>query len=407
MRGFLHRLWNTFRHARSEQELDREISSHLRLIEDEYRRRGLSYEEAHRAARLALGGVEQTKELHREARSLALIDDLLRDLRYALRTLSKSRGFTFAVIAILGIGIGANTAMFTVLNGVVLKPLEYPDADRIVRVQTRSTTTGRMPDAMPGGDEIDIRRLDGLFDALAYYHGGEMGVQIAERAEFDGVRFVHPDFFRVFVVPPLVGRILSLEDAQQSVIVGAAFARRNFGRADAALGRSIAIENRSYQIVGVMPDAMQFPANVQVWAADSLEPQNRNRSGYNYRIVAKLALGVSHEVAGSRLSALANQLGSTYPDTNSKRTFVIVPVQESLIGDVSSTLYIMMGAVSFVLLIACANVANLMLARSLVRSREVAVRAALGARRRHLIGQLLAKSMLLALVAGAIGIVVA
>ncbi len=151
---------------------------------------------------------------------------------------------------------------------------------------------------------------------------------------------------------------------------------------------------------------MQFPANVQVWVADSLEPQNKNRSGYNYRIVAKLAPGISHEVAGSRLSALADRLASTYPDTNSKRTFVIVPVHESLIGNVRSTLYTMMGAVAFVLLIACANVANLMLARSLVRSREIAVRAALGATRRHLIGQLLAESMLLAVVAGAIGIVI-
>ena len=407
MRRFLLRLWNAFRHAPSEDDLDREVSSHLGLIEDEYRRRGLSGEEAHRAARLALGGVEQTKELQREARSFALIDDLKRDLRYTLRTLAKSPGFTVAVIAILGIGIGASTAMFTVLNGVVLKPLEYPDADRIVRVQTRSTATGRMPDAMPGGDEIDIRRLDGIFDALAYYYGGEMGIQMPDRAEFDSVRFVHPDFFRVFGVPPLAGRIFSLQDAQQSVMVGAAFARRNFGTAEAALGRAVFIENRSYQIVGVMPGTMHYPANVQVWAADSLEPQNKNRSGYNYRIVAKLALGVSSEVADSRLSALANQLASTYPDTNSKRTFVTVPVRENLIGNVRSTLYIMMGAVSFVLLIACANVANLMLARSSLRSREIAVRAALGARRRHLIGQLLAESMVLALVAGAIGIVIA
>ncbi len=239
MRRFLHRLRNSFRPARTEQELDREIASHLRLIADEYKRRGLSYEEAHRAARLAFGGIEQTKELHREARSFALIDDLKRDVRYALRMLAKAPGFTFGVIAILGIGIGANTAMFTVLNEIVLKPLEYPDAERIVRVQTRSTTTGRTPDAVPGGDEIDIRRLDCVFDALAYYHGGEMGVQIADRAEFESVRFVHPDFFRVFGVPPLVGRGFSLQDAQQSVIVGAAFARRNFGTPDSALGRSL------------------------------------------------------------------------------------------------------------------------------------------------------------------------
>src|SRR5215472_7225591 len=231
MRRFLLRVWNAFGHARSEHELDREVSSHLGLIEDEYRRRGLSYEEAHRAARLALGGVEQTKELHREARSFTSIDDLKRDVRYALRTLAKSPGFTFAVIAILGIGIGANTAMFTVLNGVVLKPLEYPDANRIVRVNSRSTVTGRMPDALPGGDEIDIRRLDGLFDALAYYHGGEMGVQVADHAEFDGVRLVHPDFFRVFGIPPLAGRIFTIQDAQQSAIVGVGFAQRNFGSA--------------------------------------------------------------------------------------------------------------------------------------------------------------------------------
>src|SRR5215470_10412011 len=267
MRRFLHRLWNAFRRARSEHELDREISFHLRLIEDEYRRRGLSDEEAHRTARLALGGIEQTKELHRQARSFLWIDDLKRDVRYALRTLTKSTGFTFAVIVILGIGVGANTAMFSVLDGVILKPLEYVDADRIVRVQTRSTTTGRMPDAIPGGDEIDIRRLDGMFDALAYYHGGEMGVQMADHAEFDGVRLVHPDFFRVFGIPPVAGRIFTIQDAQQSAIVGVGFARRNFGSPDVALGRSIFIENRSYTIVGIMPDSMQYPGAVQVWAA--------------------------------------------------------------------------------------------------------------------------------------------
>src|SRR5690242_6665274 len=137
MRRSLRRLWHAFRQSRSERELDREISSHLRLMEDEYIRRGLSPEEAHRTARLALGGIEQTKELHREARSFSWIHDLKRDIRYALRTLTKSAGFTLAVITILGIGIGANTAMFSVLNGVILKPLEYVDADRIVRVQTR------------------------------------------------------------------------------------------------------------------------------------------------------------------------------------------------------------------------------------------------------------------------------
>jgi putative ABC transport system permease protein len=405
-RSFL-RLLNAFRPCRSEPELERELTSHLALLEDDFRSRGLSDEEARRAAMLALGGVEQTKELHRETRSFGWVEDLKRDVRYAIRTLAKSPGFTVAVVLILAVGIGANTAMFGVLNGVVLKPLNYPDADRIVRVLIRWTDTGATPNSIPGGDYIDISGVHDVFEALAYYHGGEMGVQFDGHAEFVGTQLVHPDFFRVFGLSPLGGRLFTSADAQQAAIVSLAFAQRNFGTVAAALGRSVFIENRTYEIVGVMPDQMRFPANTQVWAADSIEPQNRNRSGFNYRVVAKLASGVSLESADSKLSALALQLANTFPDTNSRRTFLAIPMRDNLVVGVRSTLFVMMGAVAFVLLIACANVANLMLARSSGRSREIAIRAALGAKRRHLIGQLLAESILLALTAGVIGIGIA
>jgi predicted permease len=407
MRRLLLRILNAFRSRKKESDLDREIASHLALLEDDFKQRGLSPEEGRRAARLALGGIDQTKELHRDARSFGWIHDLKRDVRYALRTLAKSSGFTMAVVTILAIGIGANTAMFSVVNGVVLTPLGYPEEDRIVRVLNRWTDTGDTPNGMPGGDEIDLSSLHETFESLAYYHGGEVGVQLGGHAEFVGTQFVHPDFFRVFGLPPLAGRIFTTADAQHSAIVSIAFAQRNFGTASAALGRSVFIESRSYEIVGVVPERMRFPANTEVWAADSLLPENKNRSGFNYRVVAKLASGVSLEAGNGRLAGFSSQLAYTYPDTNKRRIFLAVPLRDNLVSGVRATLFSLMGAVAFVLLIACANVANLMLARSSGRSREIAIRSALGARPRHLAGQLLAESMLLSLAAGAIGVGIA
>ena len=349
----------------------------------------------------------QTKELYRDARSFVWLEDARRDLHYAARTLRRAPGFTAAVVLTLALGMGANTAMFSVISGVILKPLGYPDAERIVAVQNRWTDTGRMPANVTGGDEIDISAEHEAFEAVAYYQGGEAGVQVGDRAEFVGIQRVHPDFFRVFDVPPEAGRSFNRDDAQRSAIVSLGFAQRQFGGAAGALGQSVRIGSQPYQIVGVMPAAMRFPPQTDVWAAAPLEPSNRNRSGHNYRAVAKLARGVSLEAANARLSALAARLARAFPDTNGRKTFLATPLRDSLVSQVRATLFVMMGAVAFVLLIACANVANLILARASGRSRELAVRAALGAGRRHIVGQLLAESLVLALMAGGAGLLFA
>ena len=216
LRRFLVRAHNFLRPARAEPDLARELAAHLALLEDEFVRRGLTPDEAALAARRTLGGVEQAKELHRDARSFVWLDHARRDLRHAVRSLLRAPAFTLTVVLTLALGTGANTAMFSVLSGVALKPLGYLDADRIVAVLNRWTDTGQTQPNLAGGDEIDISARRDAFDAVAYYAGGELGVQVADRAEFAGAQFVHPDFFRVFGVPAAAGRLFNHDDARQS-----------------------------------------------------------------------------------------------------------------------------------------------------------------------------------------------
>ena len=327
-------------------------------------------------------------------------------LRYAVRMLRLSPGFAAVAIVTLGLGIGATTAMFTVLDGVVLKSLRYPDVDRLVAVNTKFTDTGRLHWRSTSGDLEDLRADTTSFEAFSFYYNFEMGVQVAKNAEFVQAAFVDTNFFHVFSIAPLAGRIFMPEDAERSAVVSLAFAQRNYGSASAAVGQTLGIGGKVYEIAGVLPAMFDYPEKAEVWAAMSPIPDNRgNRNSYNYRAVAKLRAGVSMAVANSRLQALAARLAAAYPRDNGNKSFTVTPLQDQLSSTVRSTLFILMGAVALVLLIACANVANLMLARATARSRELAVRAALGATRTDLVIQLLAESAVLAMLAAVLGIV--
>jgi predicted permease len=295
---------------------------------------------------------------------------LWKDLSQAIRALRKSPAFTIVAVLTLALGIGANSAIFSIVNGVLLSPLRYPDADRIVAFTAR---------------DLASLRADGIFEALSHYYGGEMGGQLPSVAEFTGVFFVNPDFFRVFGVSPLYGRV-----SDGAAVISLPLAERNFGHASRALGNKLRVENRVYEITGVMPATLDFPSKANVWLSDSRTPRDLNR---NYRVIAKLNPGVT-------LAAVATH-------KNRDSFLVAIPLRDQLVGPVRSTLYFLMGAVVLVLLIACTNVANLLLARATARSRETAVRAALGARGWQIVRPLLAESAVLALAGGALGLLLA
>ena len=265
-------------------------------------------------------------------------------------------------IVTLALGIGISTAVFSVVNGVLLQPLKFPQPERIVRVNTH---TADYPNGskMTGPDFLDLHAQNKVFDAIGVYNGGEIGVQLRDRAEFTGIYWVSSEFFGVFGQKPA-------EFKEPNAVVGEAFAMRNFGDAQRAIGQTIRVENRAYEITSVLKGS-RFPADAEIWlpteGSNREIQQNLSRTSYNYRSVARLKAGVSFDQARANLDSIAAQLAAAFPKSNHGKTFAPVPLRDQLTGSVQSMLYMLLGAVLLVLLIACANVSNLLLARARIR----------------------------------------
>src|SRR5215469_6567152 len=248
---------------------------------------------------------------------------LLRDLRYTLRQLHKSRGFTAAASITLALGIGANTAMFSVVNGVLLRALPYPSAGRIVAINTSWPQQAKIIPRVTGPDIVDVRSGADVFDHLSFYYGGEVGVQLPTHAEFVGTMWATPEFFSVFGITPSYGRFFQKDDAKRSVVVSLAFAMRNFGSGPGALGQTLHIEGVEYDIVGVVPASFHFPDQTQVWPAIPNEPEAAwsHRTAFNYHAVASLKPGTSVQTADAELRTIGARLQKAYPDENKDKTF--------------------------------------------------------------------------------------
>src|SRR5450759_927347 len=322
--------------------------------------------------------------------------------------LVKNRVFAGVAIATLALGIGATTAIFSVVNGVLLQPLPYPDAQRIVSLGTRSTDSGRETSRLTGGDLIDLRGGTDCFDAFSAYWGGEIGVQVAGRGEFAGVFWVEPSFFRVFSVTPSKGRTFTTLADAEAAVIGSGLAVRVFGSPARALGKTVSVEGRAYEIVGVLPAGFTAPQATDLWLPMPEVPAVAlNRTAFNFRAVARLAPGLSPKEAQARVTALGTRLARAFPASNGARTFSITPLRDRLVASTRLTLWVLLGAVLLVLLIACVNVANLLLARSTTRAHEMALRASRRATRWRILRQLATESLLLAAIGGVLGLLLA
>ncbi|MGI8431121.1 MAG: ABC transporter permease, partial [Chthoniobacterales bacterium] len=332
----------------------------------------------------------------------------MNDLRYAFRQLLKSPGFALIAVLTLALGIGASTAIFSVLDAVLLRPLPYPQQERLVELRELDENGKGMEFAQPNFD--DLRTRSRSFEAIAKYAGGPEAVIGGSEPLQTNVCAVSGDFFSVLAVRPVLGRFFSsksLTENKQVAVVSFGFWKRLLGGRTDLAGTTLRLENRSFAVVGVLPAEREFPPDVDVWIPTEIYPPGTSRAAHSWHVVARLRNGVSIKQARTEIASIGRRLKGEYGKQTDMVSFGLSPLRDRLVKDVRGMLLVLAGAVTLVLVIACSNVANLLLVRTTVRHKEIALRAALGASRWRLARQFLVETMLLTLCAGALGVLFA
>ncbi|MEM7482337.1 MAG: ABC transporter permease [Acidobacteriota bacterium] len=400
-----------FTRRRIHDELDDEIRFHLAMEVDKLRRLGLGEDEARRRAHVAFGAQERVREECRDTWGTRHVDDLMRDTRLGFRSLARQPLFTGMVLVILGLSVGAASAMFGTVEGILLTPLPVPDAGRVMAVMQNDLAHSALEEVSPA-NFLDWRERSQSFEPLAAMEPVGLDWQSPNGPIYLSTGLVSEGFFDVFGAIPLHGRTFFEEEhtAGQAavVVIGHQLWQERFAGDPAIVGQTLILDAQPFRVVGIMAEGFAFPSDNMLWAPKVWTGwERRARSGGFYAVFGRLAPGISRERAQAEMTAIAGQLATEHPATNARTDIALVPLREQMVGKIRKSLLLLLGAVALVLAIAAANIASLQLARTTSRRMEFQVRGALGAGRGRLVRQLFAENFLLGLGGAALGVGVA